>query len=548
MATDRANYETVPLLATIEPTSSQRRFALGLGIGLLVAFGAVAPFAATPMTAANPVVAMVGPIVCFGDLITAVLLFSQFSIIRSRALLILGSGYLFASGLVILITLTYPSIFSTTGLLGAGLQTASWLYLTWHFGFPLAVLGYALSKDSAGATTEVSGRFAMEWSIAITLVLVCAFGFLFTAGNDFVPRLALNEITLTPLTFHLGNFITVFITAVFTLLWVRQRSVLGLWVLVAVLAFILETVMSNVLAPARYTVGFYFGVALLIFNSTVVMVILLAETTRLYAQVIRSQAALQLERQNKLISLEAVVASISHEVRQPLAAILTNAEAGTASLRSTLPDRELIAGVLHDIEDDVHRTSEVFKSIGILFGRAHQELMPVDLNGIAAEALRRMQGEMAGNGIKAQAYLAPNLPRVMGHRGQLLEVVVNLITNAIDAMRGVEGRDRLLIIESRSDGEGSAVLTVRDTGPGIDLDKSKQIFDAFFTTKSHGMGLGLAICRQIVEHHGGRISAHPPGEQGGAVFELALPTGSASQLREMRRAFGSKGQIMAMDH
>ena len=147
MAVGEGLQKNVPLLATVEPTWPQRRLAFALGLGLLVASCATAPFSAMPLPKLYPVVSALLAICSLSDLITAVLLFSQFSIIRSRALHVLASGYLFAALIVVPFGLTYPRLFSPTGLLGAGLQSASWLYLAWHFGFPAAVLGYTFCKD-----------------------------------------------------------------------------------------------------------------------------------------------------------------------------------------------------------------------------------------------------------------------------------------------------------------------------------------------------------------------------------------------------------------
>jgi len=520
---DNKHGETPPLLATIEPTLAQRRLIVAIGVGLLVSFGVAAPFSAVPLTGVRPIVAVSAPLLFLSDLITAALLFSQFSIVRSRALLILASGYLFASGIAVVIGLTYPGLFSPTGLLGAGFQTASWLYVVWHLNFPAMVLGYTLLKDRSPLEAEGSGPLAIKWSIAITLILVVALTWLFTAGNDLVPRLAIDATTLTPMANYLSIFIAFFIAAALVLLWLRRRSVLDMWLLIATLAILLETIMSKVLAPTRYTVGFYFGTAFLLFNATIVMTILLTEITRLYAQIVRSHAALQRERENKLFSLEALAAAISHEVRQPLGAIQINAETAATSINKASPDLKLAAEALRDIESGVRRTSEAFQTIGALFGRADRDdLELIDLNVLAIQALRVMRREMEELGIRAKCQLASDLPSIMGHRGQLLEVITNLISNAIAAMSAIEGRTRLLTIESHSDDQKVAVLSVRDTGIGIEQSELESVFDTFFTTKPQGMGLGLAICRKIVESHGGRLAAWSHGKQKGAIFMLTL--------------------------
>jgi Membrane-associated sensor, integral membrane domain len=150
-----ASDESALLLATIPPTPPQRRLALALGAGLIVLFGVAAPIAAMPLPQLYAIIPIIVAIFFLSDLITAALLFSQFSVIRSHALLSLANGYLFTALIGIPIALTYPGLFSPTGLLGAGLQTAGWLYLSYHFCFISAVLGYAYLKDRATAVAYI---------------------------------------------------------------------------------------------------------------------------------------------------------------------------------------------------------------------------------------------------------------------------------------------------------------------------------------------------------------------------------------------------------
>jgi signal transduction histidine kinase len=527
LAISKREDENVLLLATVGPTRPQRFLAFALAFCLIVLFTVAASFAATPLPPVYPLVPALLAICFLSDVITATLLFSQYSITQSRALLALANGYLFAALIVIPVTLTYPGLFTPTGLLGAGLQTASWLYISWHLGFPTAVLAYTFLKDGNSTVADVSVKSAIGSSIAIAAVCVGALTWLFTSGNDIVPRLALNETALSPLSFYLGSALVLFTAIVFALLWVRQRSVLDQWLLIATLAFLLETVMSAVLVSARFTVGFYVGIVLLLFNAIIVMVILLTETTRLYGRLIRSNVALQRERHNKLLSLEALASSISHEVRQPLGAILANSEVAAMSIDRAPPDLELAAEALRDIPGDVRRANELLRDVGTLFGRADQELESVDVNEIAAQALRVLRTETEEHRINVHADQTLQLPRIMGNRGQLLEVLINLIHNAIEAMSGIEERDRLLTIEGRAGGD-TVSLTVKDTGPGIDPDKTEEIFEAFVTTKPWGTGLGLAICRLIAERHGGQISASSAKGQHGAVFQLTLPISHAN--------------------
>lgn len=174
------------LLTTIPPTRGQRGLALAVAAVLLFAFCVTAPFTRMHLPPLDAFIPTLLGIFFVNDLITAVLLFSQFSVGRSRALLILASGYLFAALTVIPFSLTFPGAFSPTGLLGAGLQSAAWLYAFWHFGFAAAVLAYAWLKD-ADPTTNIpvgSTRSAIRWSVAVTLALVCGLAWLATAQGD----------------------------------------------------------------------------------------------------------------------------------------------------------------------------------------------------------------------------------------------------------------------------------------------------------------------------------------------------------------------------
>jgi signal transduction histidine kinase len=157
-----------------------------------------------------------------------------------------------------------------------------------------------------------------------------------------------------------------------------------------------------------------------------------------------------------------------------------------------------------------------------LFGTTERAPGPVNMNHLALGALRALDGELKNHNIVTRTHLKPELPPIMGHSGQLQQVIVNLIQNAIDAMDSVDRGCRVLQVRTEHDGGGAISITIEDTGPGIDPKKSDDIFGAFFTTKPHGMGLGLAICRMIVQRHDGELSVSP-ADPHGAVFRIRLP-------------------------
>ena len=236
----------------------------------------------------------------------------------------------------------------------------------------------------------------------------------------------------------------------------------------------------------------------------------------------KSIEMLQRERSNKLMNLEAMVASISHEVKQPLAAITMNGNAALRYLGHAPPDLEEVR-LLGRIVRDGHRASQVFDSIRDLFSKADEGREQIDLNQLTREVLQTLREQLNDHGITTDVRLTSQLPLVMGHRGQLQEVFINLVNNAIEAMDGVQHDRRILRLTAEHHGDSAIVVAVEDSGSGIDPKQADRIFEAFVTTKPRGMGLGLAICRMIVERHEGQLIASPASPHG-SVFRVVLPT------------------------
>jgi signal transduction histidine kinase len=236
----------------------------------------------------------------------------------------------------------------------------------------------------------------------------------------------------------------------------------------------------------------------------------------------RSIAELQRERNNKLMNMEAMAASIGHEVRQPLAGIASNGGAALRFLGHVPPNLEEARSALNRMISDAHRASQVFDNIRALFGKANQAHAPIDVNELAVAVLDALSEELKAHDITTRAELKAELPLVMGHSGQLQQVFINLFRNAIEAMAAFKDNHRLLQLRSGRDGDGTIVVEVEDCGPGIDPGRLANVFDAFITTKPHGMGLGLAICRMIVERHHGKLAVAPARPRG-SIFSLVLP-------------------------
>jgi signal transduction histidine kinase len=177
-----------------------------------------------------------------------------------------------------------------------------------------------------------------------------------------------------------------------------------------------------------------------------------------------------------------------------------------------------------------HRASQVFDNIRALFGKADYRFESIDLNQIVGEVIQILDGELIANRITTELALAADLPTVLGHSGQLQEVLVNLIRNAVEAIGSAPDDRRLVQVRSYRDEPNKVIVAVEDSGPGIDPQQADTIFEAFMTTKPQGMGLGLALCRMIAERHGGQLSV-TPAKPRGSIFRLVLPaarTGAAA--------------------
>jgi signal transduction histidine kinase len=256
--------------------------------------------------------------------------------------------------------------------------------------------------------------------------------------------------------------------------------------------------------------------------SAYVLAALFAERRESEARLTSSNMMLERERSNKLMNLEAMAASISHEVKQPLTGMTLNGTALLRYLGDTPPKLEKARSVAEKMVAAGHRIGQILDDIRNLFGTTERASGPVNVNDLALGALRALDGELKNHHIVTHTHLKPELPPIMGHSGQLQQVIVNLIQNAIDAMDSVDSDRRVLQVSTEHNGGDAISITIEDTGPGIDPKKIGDVFGAFFTTKPHGMGLGLAICRMIVERHDGELSVSS-ADPHGAIFRIKLP-------------------------
>jgi signal transduction histidine kinase len=258
----------------------------------------------------------------------------------------------------------------------------------------------------------------------------------------------------------------------------------------------------------------------------IVLASLFSERRASEERLTRSNLMLQQERSNRLMKIDAITSAMVHEVRQPLGAIALDGATAIRWLTRKPPDYDEAQAAVARTVRDCHRASQVLESFRSLFKSAELDTQPVNLNEIALGVLDVLRGELNDHGVVARTVLAPELPVVPGHSGQLQEVMLNLARNSIEAMDSVTDRPRVLWVRTERDGRDAIVVSVEDSGPGIDSEKLGSIFDAFVTTKPNGMGLGLAICRMIISRHEGQLSASADNKPG-ALFRFTLPIKSA---------------------
>jgi PAS domain S-box-containing protein len=234
------------------------------------------------------------------------------------------------------------------------------------------------------------------------------------------------------------------------------------------------------------------------------------------------ETLMELAHANRVTTMGQLTASIAHEVNQPITAAVINAEAALRWLGAQPPDLEEVREALGLIVEDGTRAGNVIGGIRALIKKVPPRQAWLDINEAIREVAALTRGEAAKTGVSVQTDLADGLPLIYGDRVQLQQVILNLIINAIEAMSGVAETPRALLISTGRAEPGGVLVAVRDSGPGLDPASLEHLFDAFYTTKSGGMGMGLAICRSIIEAHEGQLCASA-NEPRGAVFQFTLP-------------------------
>jgi signal transduction histidine kinase len=532
--------ETQPqiFLSTMAASPRQRRIAAAMALTLIAAVAVSAPFTAVPLARVDPFIPAYEAILFVNDLITAALLYAQFAILRTRGLLALGSAYLFTALIVVPHMLTFPGLFAATGLLGAGLSSTPWLYLFWHASLPLAVIAYVL-LDAAPAPPPVASAARMILvSAGIVIALVLAATWLATAGERLLPPLMADATRQAAMLYYLAFVVWLLaLAAIAGLWWRRRRLALDLWLGVVLCALMCELILSVLFNPARFTLGFYLGRVFSAVASGVVLILLLCDITALYAQLVRAIATERQERERRLAEMEAMlshlsrvsdlghaVTSLIHEVNQPLAAI-GNYLAALQRL-VTMGDAEKVATTIDKTIGQSERARDIIRRLRDFVAKREIERRPEPLAATVENAVALAQAAGRRMEMTIEVALDARAPLVVIDRLQIEQVLVNLVRNAGEAM-AASPRRQLTIASHLLEG-GKVELRVADTGPGLSAELRERLFQPFLTTKSSGMGVGLSICRFIIEAHGETLQVlDNPG--GGTIFRFTLPAARSAE-------------------
>jgi signal transduction histidine kinase/CheY-like chemotaxis protein len=517
-------------LSILPAQRTERRAALAVVL-VSVAISLVAvPFAKVQLPRVDAFIPIYETALTFNDLITAVLLFGQFGILRARSILLLACAYLFTGLMVVAHMLSFPGLFVEGGLLSGGPQTTAWLYMFWHSAFPILVVVYALQpRAGSESAMRIPPRAAIAAGIAAVLLAVGVCVALTTIGHDLLPP-AMIANQMTPVITVAMTGVWLFSLTALGLLWGRRlHSVLDLWLMVVLCAWLCEVALSVMLNAGRFDLGFYAGRIFGFVATSVVLLVLLLETRALYARLAQSLEAERVMLQNANEVLEERIAERSRRLEAEIA----EREKAQETLREAQKLEaigRMAGGIAHDFNnlltvvqgnaeilqdsplsgDDLHcvnaidraaeRGSRLVRQILTFSRRQPLKADVVDLRQ-RSEELSEMLGRAVRGDIRLIVSMAEDLWPVECDIAELEIALMNLCVNARDAMpKGglvrVEGCNSTLEAPAEhSNGlSGEFVaLRVTDTGTGIAPEDIKKVFEPFFTTKDIGKGTGLGL-------------------------------------------------------
>ncbi|MBV8470618.1 MAG: MASE4 domain-containing protein [Burkholderiaceae bacterium] len=540
------------LLATSPPSAMHRRVALGVGLAAALVFIVLLPEVRRMLPAVPGFIPVYESAVIINDLVTAVLLFGQFHILRTLPLLVLASAYVGTALLAAVHGLTFPGLFAPTGLLGATTQSTAWIYMFWHAGFPACAMAYALCRP---ATTVRHPARATALTLGLVTAGVLGLTLLATSGSDLLATIMQGNEHAPPYDGVAATTLALSMLALVAQWRWHRRSVLDLWLLVVLFAWTLEFALSALFQHARFDLGFYAGRAFGWLASFLVLSILLLENGQLYARLVdtvdeerRAKAALQGREQELTLAHDAAeqanraksafLATISHEIRTPMNGVVGLIDVLTHT-RLNDHQRDLVRTIRESATTLLTLIDDILDFSKIEAGRLEIEHAPVAVADLVESLCNSLVPVANRRGVELSLFVSPRVPTcILSDDVRLRQLIYNLMGNAIKFSAGrPEQRGQVTLRVGISAEPGLApqlVCRISDNGIGIPAEILPMLFQPFTqaevaTTRLYGgTGLGLTICQRLVDLMEGRIDvASVPGQ--GSVFTVSLPLQCAEQ-------------------
>jgi len=505
-------------LSTLPAQDNERRRAVGMLLASLALFLCVAPFAKHPLPKVWAFIPIYETVIVINDLITAVLLFGQYRILRMQSLYILACGYFFTAFMAAFHALSFPGLFAQPGLLGAGPQSTAWIYMFWHGGFPLFVIGYTWLGNGSRSSNR---RFAIPIGIAMVLAVAVTLTALATAGSSLLPPIMSSNHYTDAMKFVVASVWALSLAAA-VLLWRRRpHSVLDLWLIVVMCAWLFDIALSVVLNAGRFDLGFYTGRIYGMLAVSFVLFELLLENSVLYARLVEA-SEYEHEQADKLrvANSEAQTASrakamflanMSHEIRTPLNAILGMSYLAlktelTRKQRDYLEKLQQSGKHLLSVVDDILDYSKI-EAGGLVI-----EQVEFDLEAMLDNVTSLIVDRASAKGLELIYDVEPGLSHnlLIGDPLRIGQILINYASNAV---KFTEHGEIAIVVRMREHTDNGALLwfAVRDTGIGLREEQIGKLFqnfeqaDASTTRRYGGTGLGLAISKKLARMMGGEV-------------------------------------------